>query len=118
MTKFWDLNGSALTLIAWAELLEDRSYGLVAETDVLTSDGRLLWVSTRWLGFCQKLYLGFPDDRPFLTFETLVFESGSPTDYRHHYSTLEEAERAHTGLVKRLHAIGAAALDDQEAWHS
>jgi hypothetical protein len=30
---------------------------------VLTPDGRLLWVSTVWIGFCQKLWLGLPDDR-------------------------------------------------------
>jgi hypothetical protein len=117
MTRFWDKDGTELELNEWAHKYEDRDYRRIDETDVLTLDGRLLWVSTVWIGFCQKLWLCLPDDVPFLTFETQVFENGFVTSYQHHHSTLAEAEAGHARLVARLHEVGATALDEHEAWH-
>jgi hypothetical protein len=117
MTRFWDKDGTELELLEWAHKYEDTAYRRIAEDDVLTPDGRLLWVSTVWIGFCQKLWLGLPDDRPAMTFETQVFENGFVTEYRHHHSTLADAEDGHARLLARIHEVGGEALDEHEAWH-
>jgi hypothetical protein len=77
-------------LLTWGRWMEaaDRHVALTLQGDVE--------VSTVFLGLDH----GYDDARPLL-FESMLFVAGESCD-RRRYSTWEEAEAGHAGLVKRV----------------
>lgn len=93
----YDRDGNRVDMDRLVELQQDRDYKRVADDDVLTADGRLLWVSTVWLGIDHSLY-----STPPLIFETMVFESGMSEDFCARYATEKDALAAHEAIVRQL----------------
>jgi hypothetical protein len=95
MSRYYDRDGAPMTLLEWADRLEDVVYKRVAETTL--PDGK--WVSTAWLGLDHQ-----HGDGPPLIFETMIFssdKSGSEEVDCVRYSTLAEAEAGHAALVAK-----------------
>jgi len=63
---YYDRKGQSINVTRWSELLEDRVYHVIEQTDL--PDGK--WVSTVWLGLDHSFGSGAP-----LIFETMVFPS-------------------------------------------
>lgn len=90
---YYDKQGNAIDLMAWAKLLDDMAYKRVAETTL--EDGT--WISTVWLGIDHR----FGGDGPPLIFETMVFASKDNLQERdcQRYSTEAEALAGHAEMV-------------------
>ena|SRR3990167_11390904 len=92
---YFNKQGKPIGLMTWAQLLEERNYKIVEQTEL--KNGK--WVSTVWLGLNHNW-----EDGPPLIFETMVFSKrgdyGTEEDCER-YSTLEEAIKGHKKLVKK-----------------
>lgn len=97
---YYDRDGKPITLRQWAELREDgrEDYIRVAHEDVLMPSGRMVWVSTVWIGLDMSF---LPDSAP-LIFETMVFEAGQLGDYTERYTTLQQAQDGHNAVIHAL----------------
>jgi len=102
---YFDRDGNRISIDRYVELLRDPDYRRLTSDDVLTEDGRTMWVSTVWLGLDHGIGRGKP-----LIFETMVFVEGMAGDYCERYSSVREARAGHDHVVRQLHA-GVAVED-------
>jgi hypothetical protein len=58
--RYYDRQGQPLTLEEWASQVGDLSLKRVAQDDVMTPEGRCLWVSTVWLGLDMSAFGAMP----------------------------------------------------------
>ena len=98
MDKYYNKKGETITMMEWANLLENKDYKIIKQEEL--SNGK--WVSTVWLGLNHNFGTGKP-----LIFETMVFPNeGDFSDVDvERYSTLEEAEEGHQELVEKWEKI-------------
>lgn len=97
MNDKYDKKGRLLSLLEWAELMEDMEYKRVALTEL--PDGKT--VSTVWLGLDHS----FSEAGPPIIFETMVFPKGDLGELdMERYATLEEAEAGHRLMVEKWKA--------------
>jgi hypothetical protein len=99
--RYYGRDGMPITLEQWATRTEETKR--VAQDDVATPGGRLLWVSTVWLGIDMGFNYGPP-----LIFETMVFEHGAADELCHRYATEDDALAGHAEIV---HAAREGLLD-------
>ncbi|KKN73751.1 hypothetical protein LCGC14_0396990 [marine sediment metagenome] len=92
MSLHYDRDGNELTLLAWAEKLEDDDYRRVELTE--RDD---IKVSTVWLGLNQD----FTGIGPPVIFETMVF-GGDHDGKQQRYSTEEQARAGHAEVVTEV----------------
>lgn len=95
---FYDRDGNLIDLETYARLSADGDYRLVQQDDVLTADGRTMWVSTVWLGVDHSHGL----TGGLLIFETMVFVEGMNCEYCLRYSTAQEAHAGHEEVLRLL----------------
>ena len=76
----------------------DDKYAIVAQDDVLTGDGRTMWVSTVWLGLDH----GYGRSEQPIIYETMVFVRGMSDEYCQRYTTAELALAGHQLVVSQL----------------
>lgn len=88
MLEFVDKDGQVITSAEWQKKFCDDSYRMVAKTTVGARE-----VSTIWLGMNHGW-----DSVP-LYFETMTFPD---CDIQERYGSLEEAERGHREVVRRI----------------
>jgi hypothetical protein len=103
---YYDRSGEQILLGAWAERIEDPEYKTVARDSVRAPDGRLLSVSTIWLGLDHGMNLNNDPDYEPLIFETMVFDEAGEIVTQERYTREETAQEAHRMLVESL-TIGA-----------
>ena len=88
----FDKNGKPIKLMEWARLFEDGNYKRIALTELPNN----VRVSTVWLGLDHSF-----DGDKLLIFETMVF-GGKHDGDQDRYTTLEEAQKGHKDMVKRI----------------
>ena len=89
MTRYFDRDGSPMTLIEWATKFESQSARRVAEDYI--GD---VHISTVWLGLDHAFFGGAP-----LIFETMIV--GGPHDqFQDRYSTEAQALEGHANALK------------------
>lgn len=107
---YFNRKGEPIGIEEAGRLSMDLAYKVVAQEDVLTSDGDLLWVSTVWLGLNHNYFR----DGPPLIFETMVFQEGMDDEYLQRYPTEESALEGHRFVVHALKE-GLSLYDDVDA---
>ena len=95
---WFDRDGNAIDLMQAAMLRLDDKYAIVAQDDVLTGDGRTMWVSTVWLGLDH----GYGRSEQPIIYETMVFVRGMSDEYCQRYTTAELALAGHQLVVSQL----------------
>lgn len=91
MARYYDRDGTALTLDQWSLAFSKEKQRVAADS---VGDYR---VSTVWLGLDHQY-----GDGPPLIFETMIF-GGDYTDlYCERYATEAEAQAGHAAVVSRL----------------
>ena len=109
MSRFFNKSGEPISMMAWAQLLNDRDYATVAYDEV----GISVKVSTVWLGLDHSFFEGPP-----IIFETMVFTfrdepytMPSGHEYwwegveQYRYSTLAEAEVGHAKILEMVRVL-------------
>lgn len=91
MERYYNRDGSPMTMAQWAESFRDPAQKRVAHDTVGDAE-----VSTVWLGLNHAW-----DDGPPLIFETMVF-GGEHSDWQDRYSTEAEALAGHQRVVAAL----------------
>lgn len=87
-----------LTYERLTELMGDEDYRRIAQDDLLTADGQIMWVSTVWIGMNHNFArTGAP-----IIFETMVFTPGMAGEYQERYTTASLAEAGHKAIVAQL----------------
>ena len=94
---YFDKQGQAIDMKAWARLMEGAEYKRVALTKLPNGTD----VSTVWLGLNHS----YGEGRP-LIFETMTF-GDEETQEQQRYSTEAEALAGHEAMVARLTKEGA-----------
>ena len=104
MSGHYDRHGRPITLEEWLALVGDLEGKRVATDDVVTPAGRLLWVSTVWLGIDYN----YGPSGPPIIFETMVFEHDMTGVDCQRYATEAQALAGHQAIV---HAALEGLLD-------
>lgn len=91
--RYYDKDGTPITLLEWGDRLDRPGYRNVALTQISPT----VEVSTVWLGNNYNFF----NEGPPLIFETLVFRDGHG-DEMDRYSTLAEAVAGHAAMVETI----------------
>lgn len=95
--RYYDKEGKGISLMEWADLCEDPSYGMIKK-DCFGS----YRVSTVWIGHNMNIF-----QEPKQIFETMLFCSDNPEEdcsICERYATLKEAELGHEIIAKIIEA--------------
>lgn len=93
---YYNRDGMLIDLEEYCWLQQDPEYCCVRRDDVLTPDGRMMYVSTVWLGLNHAPW------GPPQIFETMVFVQGMDDEYTRRYSQEHHALLGHASIVGQL----------------
>lgn len=94
----FDIDGNPINDVqTFGRLMGTPEYKIIAQEDVLTPSGDMLWVSTVWLGIDH----GWMSEVPII-FETMVFAQSMEEEFCQRYATKEEARAGHERVVGAL----------------
>lgn len=96
--RYYDRQGSPISMDEWARMFEDWDVKTVAQSDVGVS-GRTVHVSTVWLGIDHN----WDPEGPPLIFETMAF-GGSIDQAQDRYTTEAQALAGHAAMCARVQA--------------
>lgn len=98
--EIYDKEGRPIDTRTLGRLWMDRDYKVIAQEDVLTPNGDMLWVSTVWLGIDH----GWGESKVPIIFETMVFGEGLADKYCERYATEAQSKTGHERVVAALKA--------------
>ena len=96
---WYDKKGRPVGIQTFGRLFRDEGYARIAQDDVLTPSGDMVWVSTVFIGINLNPISPVP-----IIFETMVFSDGYADGHCERYATEEAALAGHERIVAALKA--------------